>query len=804
MSDAIERIGAELKKRGRSVYAPIITPAAAAARNLRGKPSIRPRATPGDALWREEQFYKALAEEQAKDPNFLPEYSGVRDWESLYQFGISRRQSDGEEADQILSKATGTARIGTRLIAGLGKGLTDPTSYIPLPGAGGGTSVARAILNTGLREAGANVAVGAAMEPLVRADAAALGKERTMSDTAADLGVQALAGFVIGGGAEGINQVRRRFAGDRAAIDQFRKSVPEENWMPDERAAVNVLERNESIMQASPYLQNRTGDSAHLDSLAKSLALTQYGSNAPDTPVRRAPSLSDANFRSPASAAFMARVRRVESGGSDLAAAATSSAYGRYQFTKGTWLSYFKRRYPSSGLSDASILAKRSDGALQDVLMRDLTEDNSRSLGGAGLEVTPTSLYTMHFAGPADGVRILRASLDTPIEQVMRPESVAANAWLRGKTVGDFLNIVKRKMGDADVPVAVDGNAFSTPDLDDGAVRSAIELRDVFEQEADPEGLLDSDYPQLRPEPFSTVEEHARAQLRDFERTDAQAGFAVPDHHGEMWRQGIDQMSAADSGIIDNAIEHPALGPVDVEWRRKIANDEASDGLALIVERDPELAALLPDLVERMTVIEQRADRAIMASEDGRAVAEFSWNADKGRWTLSRSTRNGDTAAPSGKKPASPKLPNGRPEDFAAYVSQVAGAERWVVASRMTPDLRARGYEAAIPPRQFDAIRKEWDTLSPEVMAQYRSRPSQAVGNVDIRPVEPRSSDEARIVDVLEHDIRMLAEGPDADHIALESEDGRVVSLRQILAEIDEDEAASAALRACLTPRKAA
>src|SRR3546814_11306630 len=81
-----------------------------------------------------------------------------------------------------------------------------------------------------------------------------------------------------------------------------------------------------------------------------------------------------------------------------------SSAYGRYQFTEGTWKRYYVRRFGRGELSDTQIAARRSDSALQDQLMDDMLADNSRMLARIGARETPGNLYLAHFLGDRKSV----------------------------------------------------------------------------------------------------------------------------------------------------------------------------------------------------------------------------------------------------------------------------------------------------------------------------------------------------------------------------------------------------------------
>lgn len=145
---------------------------------------------------------------------------------------------------------------------------------------------------------------------------------------------------------------------------------------------------------------------------------------------------------------YLRQVRGAESGVDDANARnPRSSATGRYQFTDGTWLNYYKRRYGADGLSDNQILAKRSNGAIQDQLMRDLTRDNANALQAVGAPVTEGNLYLAHFAGAGGAAKLLHADPSAPVENVLGRAVVKANPFLQGKTAGETVAWAARKMG---------------------------------------------------------------------------------------------------------------------------------------------------------------------------------------------------------------------------------------------------------------------------------------------------------------------------------------------------------------------
>ena len=194
-------------------------------------------------------------------------------------------------------------------------------------------------------------------------------------------------------------------------------------------------------------------------------------------------------------ASYMASTRGAESRGDDTAQATTSSAYGRYQFTKGTWLGLYRAEYGNTGETEAQILAKRAKGDVQDKLMERLTRNNLSALKRAGIDATAANAYLAHFLGASDAIRVLRAAPGTPVEQVVAATSIAANRSVFNKagTAGELIAWSGRKQGNEggggavtpDDPVIADPS-FRAPDVP----LDPIELADVEIARAAPPPLF--------------------------------------------------------------------------------------------------------------------------------------------------------------------------------------------------------------------------------------------------------------------------------------------------------------------------
>lgn len=127
-------------------------------------------------------------------------------------------------------------------------------------------------------------------------------------------------------------------------------------------------------------------------------------------------------------ASYRETTRAHESGGNDQARAATSSATGRYQITRGTWNSLAST--PEGRAAGLSPIGKGerapTDPALQEAAMTLLTARNGKRLKGAGIPVTGKTLRLAHFLGPDGALTLLRSAPDAVAADVL-PEAAEAN-----------------------------------------------------------------------------------------------------------------------------------------------------------------------------------------------------------------------------------------------------------------------------------------------------------------------------------------------------------------------------------------
>lgn len=139
---------------------------------------------------------------------------------------------------------------------------------------------------------------------------------------------------------------------------------------------------------------------------------------------------------------YMQSVAGAESGGDPNARNPNSSATGTYQFTDGTW-NTLAAQNPGAGLTPDG----RTDPNQQETAMRLLTAQNAKALNSAGIPVNPTSLYSAHFLGAGGAQKVLSASPDTPMSNLVDSEVLSANPQLQGMTQGDFVQWASSKAG---------------------------------------------------------------------------------------------------------------------------------------------------------------------------------------------------------------------------------------------------------------------------------------------------------------------------------------------------------------------
>lgn len=406
-----------------------------------------------------------------------------------------------------IEAAERTAARGNQAVAfggGVGGAMTDPVNIYTLPLGGFGKTLWGKVLSEAVVGAGVELT----MLPTIAAQRKELGRPELTAEEALTNVVMAgvgAGGLRLGGEIIGRNWgaikaaprdvqekvwgaildrtpgLRDKVGGklDWDALDPHLADIAEATLdrtrMTDaERGAILALRREAEIDAGNPFVPDGAGTESHYRLLGETLqgiindtpAYVPKTRPSPAARLRTGTSITS-GVTGDAMQTVKARIGIVESGGRATASNPRSSAMGLYQFTDGTWLAYYKRRFGAQGLSDREIIAKKGDTGLQNTLMDDLLGDNAKALQDAGFAADPGNLYLAHFAGRGGTMKVLQADPSAPVANVLGQAVVNANPFLRGMTAADVIAWAHRKMGGKAPPVtgrAPDGAATAEAD----------------------------------------------------------------------------------------------------------------------------------------------------------------------------------------------------------------------------------------------------------------------------------------------------------------------------------------------------
>lgn len=600
----------------------------------------------GRTVGRREAAAGILAEVE-RERDFDPQaFAGIdTDVDKFMAPRFAKEKAKRAKAGETLNRASGVVATGASFFGGMTKAFEDPLNLATLPVGGGGRTFAARVLSAGA----ANAGVEFLSTPTQRRNLSLLGEDLTTADAARNIAMAGVGGALFQGGAEGVGRAGSYVFGkaaERMPLDwrlaqQLKREVPVQLRTPEQQAAIHVVERGAEIDATSPWRPTHQALDAH----AERLQDTMERLNAPDPAPARPAAVAAPQAPRPAAAApssaaagprvaggfemgrYMARNRVAESGGVDTAAATTSSAYGRYQFLKETWLLTYRAEFGKTGETDAQILAKRADGATQDRVMARFTRDNIKAMEKAGVPVTDGTVYLAHFLGPADAIKVLKAAPETPVRGLVSGASIGANPAVFGKinSTGQLVSWAQRKM--AQDPGAVPAGT-GAPEAPEPIVRPA-------ELDADPV-VAEAPVLELDRELFDSDASWRVAQAA----VDAEArGLDVPEVTRQtVWADARDRLMADKGGEAPGALWHPEVGPIDVKW------GDAKAGLAKIIERHPEVLTDLPALLDMMEVVKRSDNRIQLESRDHAAAVRLDWDGQAQTWLLTAFEREGSKA----------------------------------------------------------------------------------------------------------------------------------------------------------------
>lgn len=138
---------------------------------------------------------------------------------------------------------------------------------------------------------------------------------------------------------------------------------------------------------------------------------------------------------------FLDRLMMAESSGRIDAKNPRSTALGPFQFIEATFLEVARRHFAGeiAGLTDAEILAKRTDPDFARRAALAYTQDNAAFLDDQGHDVTSVNLRLAFLIGPSGATRLLAASADTPVSAILGSEVLTANPFMASMTAADLV-----------------------------------------------------------------------------------------------------------------------------------------------------------------------------------------------------------------------------------------------------------------------------------------------------------------------------------------------------------------------------
>lgn len=552
-----------------------------------------------------EQVADALIAEVARirqgRPGFLSDLPGSR--EQILAPYIARDQAKRRRARGVIERSEGIGGTAASIAGGVTKAMEDPWNIITMPIGGGGKTV----LGIAAREALVGGLVEVLQIPTVAENRELLGEELTADEAAQNVlyaagGSAVLAGLIASAGKYGgrawekLTPVEKKLAraleaAEIASPTQLERQVIGEilgglddgdlvslsrqlgaDGDPNVAAATAAIGRQAEIDAGNPYIAG-SGD-AYADRLSLALEGVLRSTEIPDYAALAARAGGEAPRSGRASIprglsgaggpvdpeALKAAIRGPESGGNDRATNRMgSSASGRYQFTEGTFKSYYRRVYGGgAAAADAAWKNQRFDAGVQERLMDALIADNAARLERLGIQTTTGNMYVMHVLGSGDGPKLLQAAPDTPVARILSAEVIRGNPsyFGGGKSASEAIAAIHRAVGGraASVPAGRGGA---------GAVRDGTDaelLRDealLLRQEAAAMKIAGMDMATVTSRTFDPDEIGVDAELMQFK--------GGGDEYGVTDRlQGVTQWN-------------PVLAGRAIVW-------EASDGRRLIAD----------------------------------------------------------------------------------------------------------------------------------------------------------------------------------------------------------------------------
>ena len=758
----------------------------------------------------EQHLWLAIDTARQANPKAFPGVPATR--EDFHAQILNNAKTKLRGARDTIARNDSWAGTGAEVAAGVATSFRDPVNIAAMPIGGVGRSVATRIVTSAL----ANMAVEAIEQPIVANQREKLGEKLTTREAVTNI---AVAG-VFGGALQGVGEVaapvlKGAFGRGRALAADARTKIGWENMTPPEKVAVLSLERDADIAATSPFKPG-AGTDAHVTRIEKTVAGLKAGEGVPPPAPARS-----FNFQT-----YANRTGIAENGGKWDGGSSTSSAYGMYQITRGTWLRYAEKAR-IKGVDDDATWGKRTNPAAQEAVFTALTRDNRDALARIGAPESYGNLYLMHFAGSGAGAKILKAAPGTPIERVLSERAIAANKFLRGKSTDDVIAWAHAKMGEtrSEGPV-LSRSGFDEHDAGDAEWRTAQAEVEAAERQISEANAADVDEALPR-SPADDLRSVGDAPQRDpfadlpddmIDATPVRIDAAMD---AEPVRPTLSQAEASD-------LEARGLGPAselsfvskdgppgvsfvneDGNYATAIYRDK--DGAARGIVRMPisdeareignEVSSYVAPELRRQGIASQLYDSI---RENGFDVDGLSGTADLtpdgAAFVNARRARPADAPAPSTvpKRYQDWQSPNDELETHWRYQAETPEGAQPVWAMR-----DADGAIVKWAPAER-TIRRELDReFFPENFTVEQVAPT--ARGVDVEPVptpiggfdHPDDIAASRQIDSMVHDLKMLVDEVPDMRVRV-GDDGVDHPLADVLADLDADDAAINAARACM------
>lgn len=145
------------------------------------------------------------------------------------------------------------------------------------------------------------------------------------------------------------------------------------------------------------------------------------------------------------------QIVKVESGGNATAKNPLSSAFGLGQFINSTWLRMMRTYRPdlASSMSEADLLALRSDPTLAREMVANLAREGEAYLKSRGHQISAGRLYLCHFLGMEGADIVLKAEATADLQTILGAGVIGANPFLAGRDAAWVIDWAERKMSGA-------------------------------------------------------------------------------------------------------------------------------------------------------------------------------------------------------------------------------------------------------------------------------------------------------------------------------------------------------------------